>query len=184
MTPERLKRVELLHAWLTLVHAGEIPPGTPPEDAVGALRELIDEHKGRLVVAVIDKGGEIAFVPPGTWPATNVAIKALCDIWVARWGRGSAPGDTIRNAALVLKRDGAPWDAVVRSFQRYVDVVEDQYASPHNWRKRWSTYDPETPEHDHEGAQILDSYDKQARASRRGGMEQIAGPLKRLEGKR
>jgi hypothetical protein len=116
------------------------------------------------------------------WPKDNDAIKALCDIWIARWGPGSAPGDVIRNAAKHLKREGAPYDSVVRSFQRYVDTVEDTFASPYAWRKRWRSYDPEEPEFDHEAAKVADSMDRTMRkmAKRGGGMQSVGQTLKRL----
>jgi hypothetical protein len=124
-------------------------------------------------------------VDPHAWPATNTAIKVLCDIWIARWGAGSAPGDVIRNAALVLKKEGAAWKPVVRSFQRYVDIVDNTFASPYAWRKKWRSYDPETPEHDHEGAAIADSMDRQVRQRSRaqrsqGGLQRLGETLKKL----
>jgi hypothetical protein len=189
MTPEILGRLEKLWMWLTLIAAGTIKADAPPAESAGraaaALREMLDELKGKppgptptVAVATV--------ASPDAWPATNTAIKALCDIWVARWGPGSAPGDVIRNAALTLKKDGAPWRDVVRSFQRYVDIVDNTYASPYAWRKKWRSYDPETPEHDHEGAAIADSMDRQLRQRSRaprgqgGGMQRVGETLKGL----
>ena len=124
-----------------------------------------------------------AVIRAGEWPKEYT--KVLCDIWIARWGAGSAPGDVIASNARVLKKEGAAWDAVERSFRRYVETVEDQFASPVYWRKRWSSYDPETPEFDAESARIADSYDRQARQRSRGGMEPVGHVLKRLpEGRR
>jgi len=100
------------------------------------------------------------------WPKEYTKI--ACDVWIARWGSGSAPGDVIASNLRVLKKNGAEWPAVLRSFQRYVDTVEGQYASPAGWRKRWRAYDPEEPEHDHEAAQVVDSMDRQRRQKRRG----------------
>lgn len=99
------------------------------------------------------------------WPKEYT--KAACEIWTSRWGSGSAPGDIIASNFRTLKKNGAPWNAVIRSFQRYVDIVEDQYASPTAWRKRWRSYDPEEPEHDHEAAKVVDSMDRQRRQARR-----------------
>ena len=184
MTPEKLKALEQHVMWLTLVSEGSIPATLPIAGTIAkVLAELLAEQKGpdalRAVVARVFPEGQ---VPPGVWPSTNAAIKTLCDIWIARWGAGSAPGDVIRNAVLALKKDGAPWDSVVRSFQRYVDTVDNTYASPYAWRKKWKSYDPETPEHDHESAQILDSYDRQDRTRRRGqgGMQHITSSPPRL----
>jgi hypothetical protein len=187
--------------WLTLIAAGTIKPEAPPAEsaarAAACLRELLDEFKakGRAIVAVSSLEREKAEAATVTlcaeladlrsWPSTNTAIKTLCDIWVARWGAGSAPGDVIRNAVLTLKKDGAPWDAVVRSFRRYVDIVENTFASPYAWRKKWRSYDPETPEHDHEGAAIADSMDRQLRQRSRaqrgqGGLQRVGETLKKL----
>jgi hypothetical protein len=189
MTPEKLKLVEHVWMWLTLVRSGTIQPNSAPPDpaAVDALREVLDELKSPKGPVIL--GWDIATtepVDPRAWPATNTAIKALADIWIARWGAGSAPGDVIRNAVLTLKKDGAPWEAVRRSFQRYVDIVDNQFASPYAWRKKWQSFDPETPEHDAEGARIADSMDRQLRQRRRsgGGMERVGVTLKRLPEKR
>jgi hypothetical protein len=118
---------------------------------------------------------------PAVWPKDYTRV--ACDIWVARWGAGSAPGDVIGMNLRQLKRGGAPWDAILRSFQRYVETVEGQYASPAAWRKRWRAYDPEEPEHDHETAKIADSYDRQLRQSARrgaGGLRPVGETLRRL----
>jgi hypothetical protein len=144
-------------------------------------------EREKAEAALVTRCAELA--DPKSWPSTNAAIKTLCDVWIARWGAGSAPGDVIRNAALTLKKDGAPWDAVVRSFQRYVDIVDNTFASPYAWRKKWRSYDPETPEHDHEGAAIADSMDRQVRQRSRaqrsqGGLQRVGETLKKLpEGK-
>lgn len=121
-----------------------------------------------------------AVISAGEWPKDYT--RQLCEIWVARWGKGSAPGDVIGSSARVLKKEGASWQAVIRSFQRYVDTVDDQYASPVGWRKRWSSFDPEQEEFDGETARIADSYDRQARARGRsqGGMEPVGRILARL----
>jgi hypothetical protein len=120
-------------------------------------------------------GSNLSLVPAASdehadgreWPKDYTRV--ACDVWIARWGAGSAPGDVIAMNLRQIKKAGAPWDAVVRSFQRYVETVEERYASPAAWRKRWRSYDPEEPEHDHEAAEIADSYDRQMRAGRRGG---------------
>lgn len=130
-------------------------------------------------------GSVAELIKPGDWPKDYTRM--ACDIWISRWGSGSAPGDVIGMNLRQIKKGGAPWDAVLRSFQRYVETVENEYASPAAWRKRWRSYDPEEPEHDHESAKIVDSYDRQLRqAGRRGGgMQSVGETLRRLpDGKR
>jgi len=124
--------------------------------------------------------GSVLSVRPEVWPKDYT--KVACDIWIARWGNGSAPGDVIGMNLRQLKKGEAPWDAVIRSFRRYVETVEDQFASPAAWRKRWRSYDPDEPEHDHEAAKIADSYDRTLRRQGRstGGFRPAAETLRRL----
>jgi hypothetical protein len=127
------------------------------------------------------KGENMALLPASgphadriEWPKDYTRI--ACEVWVARWGSGSAPGDVIASNLRALKKGGAEWPAVLRSFQRYVDTVEGQYASPAGWRKRWRAYDPEEPEHDHEAAKVVDSMDRQRRQrARKGAMGRLLG---------
>ena len=105
---------------------------------------------------------------PGKWPKDYTT--PFCTIWVNRWGSGSAPGDVIGSCLRQIKKGGAPFDAVLRSFERYVDKVDEKFASPQHWRKGWKSYDPEEPEHDHEAAEVADSWDRQLRQRHRGGM--------------
>ncbi len=130
--------------------------------------------------AAPDPGENLALMPAASeqhadskeWPKDYTT--RACDIWIARWGSGSAPGDVIGSCLRQMKKGGADWGAVIRSFQRYVDVVDEKYASPQAWRKRWKSYDPEEPEHDHEIAEIVHSYDRQDRQRRkRGGLKQV-----------
>jgi hypothetical protein len=109
------------------------------------------------------------------WPKNYTTH--LCDLWIARWGEGSAPGDVIAMNARQIKKGGAAWDEVYRSFRRYVETVEERYASPAAWRKRWRAYDPEEPEHDHEAAQVADSWDRQRRQRGKGGLRPAAEGL-------
>lgn len=131
--------------------------------------------------AAPEPGANLALMPAASeehadskeWPKDYTT--RACEIWVARWGSGSAPGDVIGSCLRQMKKGGAAWDAVIRSFQRYVDVVEEKYASPQAWRKRWKSYDPEEAEHDHLAAEVVDSYDRQRRRTGRrgGGLKQV-----------
>ncbi len=122
-------------------------------------------------------GENLSIMPPASdehadstaWPKDYV--RPFIDLWIARWGAGSAPGDVLAMNLRQIKKAKAPFDAVLRSFTRYVDMVEERYASPAAWRKRWRSYDPEEPEHDHEAAEVADSWDKQIRQRKGGGLQ-------------
>jgi hypothetical protein len=189
VTRECLPIREILNAHAIALRSGEITNAEEVIDAIEAAeKRWLEINRGwaqREAEVTLAEPRSAELMDPTAWPATNTAIKALCDTWIARWGAGSAPGDVIRNAALTLKKEGAPWDAVVRSFQRYVDIVENTFASPYAWRKKWRSYDPETPEHDHEGAAIADSMDRQVRQRSRaqrsqGGLQRLGETLKKL----
>ena len=130
--------------------------------------------------AAPEPGANLALMPAASeqhadskeWPKDYTA--RACEIWFIRWGAGSAPGDVIASCLRAIKKGGAPFDSVIRSFQRYVDVVEEKYASPQAWRKRWKSYDPEEAEHDHLAAEVVDSVDRGIRQKRkRSGFRQV-----------